>query len=70
MEHKDRLLLKGSDVADELGISRALAYRWMQNGTLPVLRVAGARSIRVPRQALLDWVKENTATPTDGGQAA
>lgn len=52
------LLLRGIEVAEELGISRALAYRWMSGGVLPVIR--HGRSVRVPREALLDWVKSNT----------
>ena len=52
------LLLRGIEVADALGISRALAYRWMKNGTLPTVRVS--RAVRVPRGALLDWIKRNT----------
>lgn len=59
------LLLRGIEVADALGISRALAYRWMKNGTLPTVRVA--RAVRVPREALLDWIKRKTLT---GGAAA
>jgi len=55
------LLLRGTEVAVELGISRALAYRLMQNGTLPVVRVPGGRAVRVPRAALLRWIDEQTA---------
>ncbi len=53
-----RLLLRGPEVADALGISRALAYRWMQNGTLPTVRVQ--RSVRVPRESLMLWIEKNT----------
>lgn len=56
------LLLRGSEVAKELGISRALAYRWLQNGTLPVVRVPGSKAVRCPRGALLEWIKDNTRT--------
>ena len=52
------LLMRGGEVAEALGISRALAYRWMQNGILPTVRVS--RAVRVPRGALLDWIKRNT----------
>lgn len=52
------LLLRGGEVADALGISRALAYRWMQNGILPTVRVS--RSVRCPRAALLEFVVANT----------
>lgn len=59
MERKT-LLLKGTQVAEELGISRALAYKWMATGILPVVRVTGSKSVRVPREALLRWVELNT----------
>jgi excisionase family DNA binding protein len=60
---RQSLLLRGIEVADELGISRALAYRWMASGVLPTVRVPGSRAIRVPREALLEWVEENTRKP-------
>jgi excisionase family DNA binding protein len=56
----NQLLLRGGEVARELGISRALAFRWMQNGTLPVVRVPGARTVRVPRAALMAWIERRT----------
>ena len=52
------LLLRGPEVAEALGISRALAYRWMQNGILPTVRIS--RSVRVPHDGLLDWIAQNT----------
>ena len=55
-----RLLLKGEEVAGLLGISRALAYRWMAAGILPVIRVPGGRTRRVPREALVKWIQDNT----------
>jgi excisionase family DNA binding protein len=54
----NRLLLRGPEVADALGISRALAYRWMQTGVLPTVRVNG--SVRVPQDDLSAWVKSRT----------
>ena len=57
------LLLRGGEVAEVLSCSRALAYRWMQNGVLPTVRVPGSRSVRVPREALLEWIRSNTQTP-------
>ena len=55
------LLLRGVEVAEALGISRALAYRWMASGILPTVRVS--RSIRVPRAELLKWIAANTKNP-------
>jgi excisionase family DNA binding protein len=74
MENQGKLLLRGQEVAEALNISRALAYRWMAAGILPVVRVPGGRSIRVPQQALLRWIEINTAgagdhTKSTDGQA-
>lgn len=44
------VLLWGAEVAQALGISRALAYRSMAWGILPTIRVS--RSIRVPHDEL------------------
>lgn len=60
---KQALLLRGGEVAELLGCSRALAYRWMAGGILPVVRVPGSRSIRVPREALLAWIEAQTEQP-------
>lgn len=60
MQSTENLLLKGPEVAQILNISRPLAYKWMQQGILPTVRVPGARVVRVPREALLDWIKRNT----------
>jgi excisionase family DNA binding protein len=60
------LLLRGGEVADTLGISRALSYRWMQTGILPTVRVG--RSVRVPYDGLLRWIEANTRH--SGGGAA
>jgi excisionase family DNA binding protein len=60
MREIEPLLLRGTEVARLLGVSRALAYRWMANGTLPTLRVPGARTVRVPNDALAKWITENT----------
>lgn len=64
---KDKLLLSAPEVAATLNISRALAYRWMQDGTLPVLRAPAGRVVRVPRVALEQWIAENTRNAQAGG---
>jgi excisionase family DNA binding protein len=58
INERKALLLRGPEVAEALGISRALAYRWMQNGVLPTVRVS--RSVRVPHEGLLRWIEHNT----------
>jgi excisionase family DNA binding protein len=45
-----------------LGVSRALVFRWMQEGVLPTVRISGARTVRVPRAALFEWIDQNTGT--------
>jgi excisionase family DNA binding protein len=57
----ERLLLRGAEVAELCGCSRALAYRLMQRGVIPVVRVPGGKTVRVPRAALEQWIKANTA---------
>jgi excisionase family DNA binding protein len=55
------ILLRAPDVAKRLSVSVAYAYRLMQNGALPVIRIG--RSLRCPSNALDEWIKRNTATP-------
>ncbi len=62
------LLLRGTEVAHVLGISRALAYRWMATGILPTLK--RGRCIRVPAAALDEWIVRNTSKPLTEGVAA
>ena len=56
----DRLLLRGAEVAAMIGCSRALAYRLMQRGVLPTVRMPGGRTVRVPSDGLREWIKRNT----------
>jgi excisionase family DNA binding protein len=53
--------LRGSKVAQALGVSRALAYKWMASGVLPTVR--RGRVIRVPQAALQAWIAKNTKQP-------
>jgi excisionase family DNA binding protein len=58
-------LLRGAEVAEVIGCSRAMAYRLMQRGTIPVVRIPGGKTVRVPREALLVWIKDNTRGGAD-----
>lgn len=60
-------LLKAPQVAAYLGCSVAQAYKLMQLGQVPTIRIG--RSIRVPQKALTAWVDRNTR-PGAGGPAA
>lgn len=59
LESKDRLLLRVPEAAEALGISRSQMYQLVAAGVVPVIRIG--RSVRVPIEALRQWVGENTA---------
>jgi excisionase family DNA binding protein len=50
----ERLLLTVEEAARHLGIGRTLAWRLVREGELPVVRLG--RCVRVPWQALQEWV--------------
>ena len=50
-------LLKASDVAEILNISKAFAYKLMQSGALPTVRIEGARRVRA--EDLDAYIDEN-----------
>ncbi len=60
------ILLRGGEVAELLGISRAKAYRLMQRREIPVLTLG--RAVRCPRESLLRFLEAHTQQP--GGAAA
>jgi len=51
-----RLLLRPAEAAEVLGVSRSRAYELIAAGIIPAIRLDNGRSIRVPVQALRDWV--------------
>lgn len=53
------LLMRADEVAAALSIGRSRAYELMNNGTLPIVRIG--RAVRVPRSALEEWVRRQTA---------
>ena len=52
------LLLRADEVAYLLGLGRSKTYELMQSGELPTVRIGTA--VRVPMNALLEWVKDRT----------
>jgi excisionase family DNA binding protein len=52
---KDERLLKAGDIARILNISKALAYRLIQRGEIPVIRISHA--VRIKPSDLEDYVK-------------
>jgi len=60
----DGRLLKASDIAQILNISRALAYRLMQNGDIPVVRVNHAvRVLPADLEQYIQQCRQNAKQP-------
>ena len=56
--HEKPLLWSRSEVAVQLGISDRKVDELIQEGALPSMSIG--RRVLVPRQAVLDWVKDQT----------
>lgn len=63
----DDRLLRATDVQQELGVSRATAYRLMTDGSLPVYRFGGRRGqramVRVSVKDLKLWLAAHKSNP-------
>jgi excisionase family DNA binding protein len=57
-------LLKATDVAMRLNISRSLAYQLMQSGDIPTVRIS--RSVRVLESDLEEFIQRCRSTPKLG----
>ncbi len=55
--------LRAPEVAQLLNISRTAAYRLIENGTIPHLRIG--RSVRVPYQSLMDYLAQHEVAARD-----
>jgi excisionase family DNA binding protein len=53
-------LLRVSDAAKLLSMSKSKVYEMAEKGEVPVVRIG--TSVRIPRRKLLAWVEERTAT--------
>ena len=56
-------VLNANQLAAALGISRAGAYRLLNAGRFPTLRIG--KRLLVPKDKLIDWIEQNTG----GGNA-
>lgn len=61
----DRVLLRPSEVAEILGIGRSKAYELCASNQLKAVRIG--RSVRVPVEALHQWINEQMATDQAAG---
>jgi excisionase family DNA binding protein len=54
-----RLLIRVSEAAEMLSVARSKAYLMVNAGELPSVRLG--KSVRIPIEALKDWVAKQTA---------
>ncbi len=58
------MLLRASEVGTLLGLGRSTIFELLAAGELPAVRIG--RAVRVPRQALEDWVRQRTVDFREG----
>jgi excisionase family DNA binding protein len=58
------VLLRAIEVARLLGLSRSQIYLMMADRRLPSVRIG--RAVRVPKRALAEWIRLNTARMSGG----
>ena len=63
LNHNSEILLRAEEVAARLRLGRSTVYDMIKSGQLPSLRVG--RSVRVPLQALTEWVASRTEVGGD-----
>ncbi len=59
MNVTERLMLRPTEAADAIGISRSKAYEMIAAGQIPSVRVGGV--VRVPVAALKTWIERQLA---------
>jgi excisionase family DNA binding protein len=55
-----RLLLRVSEAAGMLAVSRSKMYELIKEGEIPCVRLGA--SIRIPTEPLLGWIAQNTSS--------
>jgi excisionase family DNA binding protein len=58
------MLLRTTEVGRLLGLGRSTIFELLAAGELPTVRIG--RAVRVPRQALEDWMWQRTVEPRAG----
>jgi prophage regulatory protein len=62
----DKLLLRPNEAAEVLGLGRSKTYDLIARGVIPAVRIG--KSIRVPIEALRDWVASQTPHEESAGK--
>ena len=63
----ERLLLRPTEAAEMTGLGRSKMYELIAKGVVPSVRIG--KSVRVPVEALREWVKAQTASASSGVEA-
>ena len=58
----EKLLLKPEEAAALICVGRSKFYALLAGGVLPTVRIG--RSVRVPAEALREWITSQTESPT------
>lgn len=67
-ELTDKLLLKPTEAAEALGVSRARAYELIASKVIPSIKLGS--TIRVPADALRAWIHQQIAERAGDGSAS
>jgi excisionase family DNA binding protein len=63
-------LLRISEAAEKLNVSRASVYRWIEEGRLPAIQLGGRGApLRIPGDELNEWLDERR-TSSDVGDSS
>ena len=60
---EQKVLLDSRDVSRLLGLGRTKVFEMMARSELPVIRIG--RCVRVPRDALMEWILKETRLPRE-----
>lgn len=63
----EKILMTPSEVAAALSIGRGRVYGYLTSGVLPAVRIG--RSLRVPADAVAEWVRRQVSPTHDGDVA-
>lgn len=58
MENSEKLLLRPREAFEIISVGRSTGYALLASGELPSVRIG--RAVRVPVDALREWVKQQT----------
>ena len=60
----ERLLLRPSEAAELLGVSRSKLYELIADGNIPTVQIG--KRLRIPVEELEAWIQDGINRPSDG----